>query len=66
MAVTLSDKSQLDFKIDLQSKQVVVIQTGEVGVETGRIVLPMEDIKSWGSKLKNLSSLLPLDMFKKG
>lgn len=66
MAVTLSDKSVLDFKIDLQTKQVIVIQKGEVGVETGRVILPMEDIKSWGAKLKNLSSFLPLDMFKKG
>jgi hypothetical protein len=65
VAVSLSDKSVLDFKIDLQAKQVVVIQRGEVGVETGRIILPMEDIKSWGLKLKNLSSILPLDMFKK-
>jgi len=62
--VTLSDKTTLEFKLDLQNKQLVVIQKGEVGVEMGKIVLPMADIKTWGSKLKGLSSFFPLDFMK--
>lgn len=62
--VTLSDKSVLEFKLDLQNKQVLVVQKGEVGVETGRIIIPMSDIKNWGSKLKNITSFLPLDLMK--
>jgi len=62
--VTLSDKSVLEFKLDLQNKQVVVVQKGEVGVETGKIILPMADIRNWGTKLKNITSIFPLDLMK--
>ena len=62
--VHLSDKSVLEFKLDLKEKNVSVIQRGEVGIEQGKIVIPMEDLKSWGSKLKGLSSFFPLDLFK--
>lgn len=62
--VNLSDKSVLEFKLDLSAKNVAIIQKGEVGIETGKIVIPMEDLKTWGSKLKGLTSLFPLDFGK--
>ena len=57
--VHLSDKTSLEFNIDFSLRQVVVVQKGEVGVEVGRIVIPMEDIKKWGSKFKMLGALIP-------
>ena len=60
----LSDKTSLDLKLDLQNKQIVVIQKGEVGVEMGKIVIPMADVKAWGGKLKGLTSFFPLDLIK--
>lgn len=57
--VHLSDKSSIEFNIDFPGRQVVVVQKGEVGVEVGRIVIPMEDIKNWGSKFKMLGALIP-------
>lgn len=63
--VSLSDKTTLEVQIDLQNKQVVVTQRGEVGVEMGKITIPMDDIKKLGSKLKGALSLLPLDILKK-
>lgn len=57
--VHLSDKTSLEFNIDFSQRQVVVVQKGEVGVEVGRIVVPMEDIKKWGSKFKMLGALIP-------
>ena len=60
----LSDKTSLDLKLDLQNKQIVVIQKGEVGVQMGQIVVPIADIKNWGSKLKGLIAFFPLDLMK--
>jgi|GEM_PF-6362986 len=60
----LSDKSTIELKLDLQNKQVVVIQKGEVGVQMGQIVVPIADIKNWGSKLKGLKAFFPLDLMK--
>lgn len=57
--VHLSDKTQLEFNIDFSQRQVVVVQKGEVGVEVGRLVIPMDDIKKWGSKFKMLGALFP-------
>lgn len=62
--VHLSDKSVLEFRLDLSAKNVAVIQKGEVGIETGKIVIPMEDLKNWGAKLKVLTSIFPLDFGK--
>jgi len=62
--VTLSDKTVLEFKFDLMQKQVIVLQKGEVGVEMGKIILPMADLKEWGAKFKGLSSLFSLDILK--
>jgi len=57
--VHLSDKSLLEFNLDFSSKQLVIVQKGELGVEVGRIVIPMQDIKNWGTKFKGLASLIP-------
>ena len=57
--VSLSDKTSIEFNLDFSSKQLVIVQKGEVGVEVGRIVIPMEDLKKWGSKFKMLGSLIP-------
>ena len=57
--VTLSDKTVIEFNLDFSSKQLIVIQKGEVGVEVGRIVIPMDDLKKWGSKFKGLASFIP-------
>jgi hypothetical protein len=59
LGVSLSDKSTLEFNIDFGSKIIFIIQKGEVGVEQGRIALPMEDLKKWGGKVKGLTSLIP-------
>lgn len=61
----LSDKSSLDFKLDFASAQVVVTQKSELGMETGRISIPMSDIKDWGTKFKGIASFLSLDLKKK-
>jgi hypothetical protein len=60
----LSDKSSLDFKLDFSSAQVVVSQKSELGIETGRIMIPMADIKDWGTKFKGITSFLSLDLKK--
>ena len=60
LGVSLSDKSTLEFNIDFGSKIIFIIQKGEVGVEQGRIALPMEDLKKWGGKVKGLTSLIPV------
>ncbi|NBZ96773.1 MAG: hypothetical protein EBR40_10180 [Proteobacteria bacterium] len=57
--VSLSDKTQLEFNLDFSSKQLVIVQKGEVGVEVGRIAIPMDDLKKWGSKFKGLASFIP-------
>lgn len=57
--VNLSDKTSIEFNLDFSSKQLVIVQKGEVGVEVGRLVIPMEDIKKWGSKFKMLGALIP-------
>ena len=57
--VHLSDKTCIEFNLDFSAKQLVIVQKGEVGVEVGRIVIPMEDLKKWGSKFKGLASLIP-------
>jgi len=57
--VSLSDKTSIEFNLDFSSKQIVVVQKGEVGVEMGRIVIPMEDVKKWGGKFKGLAGLIP-------
>lgn len=62
--VHLSDKSVLEFRLDFSAQNVAVIQKGEVGIETGKIVIPMEDLKNWGAKLKGLTSIFPLDFGK--
>ena len=59
LGVSLADKSTLEFNIDFGAKTIFIIQKGEVGVEQGRISLPMEDIKKWGGKVKGLTSFLP-------
>ena len=62
--IALSDDTLLEFKIDLQNKQVIVIQKGKVGIKMGEISVPMADLKSWGSKIKGITSLFPLDILK--
>jgi len=57
--VALSDKTSIEFNIDFSSKVIVFIQKGEVGLEVGRISIPMEDIKKWGSKFKGLTAMIP-------
>ena len=57
--VALSDKSTLEFTLDFSSKVIIFIQKGELGVETGRISIPMEDVKKWGGKFKGIASLIP-------
>jgi hypothetical protein len=57
--VTLSDKTVIEFNLDFSSRQLIVIQKGEVGVEVGRIVIPMDDLKKWGGKFKGLASFIP-------
>lgn len=55
----LSDKTSIEFNLDFSMKQVVLIQKGELGVEMGRIIIPMEDLKKWGGKFKGLAGLIP-------
>jgi hypothetical protein len=55
----LSDKTSIEFNLDFSNKQVVLIQKGEVGVEMGRIIIPMEDLKKWGGKFKGLAGFIP-------
>jgi hypothetical protein len=57
--IPLSDKTNIEFNLDFSSKQVILIQKGELGVEVGRIAVPMEDLKKWGSKFKGLASFIP-------
>lgn len=59
--MTLSDKTSLEFKLDLKSAQVVVIQKSELGLEIGKISVPMADLKSWGEKFKGITSIFSLD-----
>ena len=59
LGVSLSDKSTLEFNIDFGTKIIFIIQKGEVGVEQGRISIPMDDLKKWGGKIKALTSLIP-------
>jgi len=57
--IPLSDKTNIEFNLDFSSKQVILIQKGELGVEVGRIAIPMDDLKKWGSKFKGLASFIP-------
>ena len=59
--MTLSDKTTLEFKLDFKTAQVVVIQNSELGMEIGRISVPMSDLKSWGEKFKGITSIFSLD-----